>query len=233
MSDDPVQPPAEGEEPEEFPAPEEFPGAAGGLFDVDDEDAGDGDADERAGAHRAAGRSDSRWPLLAGLGGLVLVGLGAVAWLLSSLPHPSVHQQAAATSARATTAAPSTSEPAIPTPTAFATLTTPVPRVPAIQVGSITAFHTPAPTRRPPSPTKTPPPHGLALVPNVVGQRQAAATTILRAAGFKVSAVPVTIGGPGGIRRVVAESPPGGSLAPRGSVVTIYVTTGILTALTG
>jgi serine/threonine-protein kinase len=202
------------------------------LFQADGAD----EADETgAGAHRAGGRagSESRWPLLAGLGALVLVGLGAVAWLLSSLPHAPARPHAAAVTSAPTSVAPSTSEPLITTPTAFPT--TPVPRVPAIPVGPITAFRTvtPTPARTPAPPKTSPPPHGLVLVPNVVGQRQAAATTILRAAGFRVSAVPLALVRPGDVRRVIAESPPGGSAAPKGSVVTIYVTTGILVPVTG
>jgi penicillin-binding protein 1A len=61
-------------------------------------------------------------------------------------------------------------------------------------------------------------------VPNVVGQQVEAAATTLRAAGFGVRRVPAPAGEPAGL--VVAQSPPPGSGAPKGSSVVLEVVGG-------
>jgi serine/threonine-protein kinase len=61
-------------------------------------------------------------------------------------------------------------------------------------------------------------------VPNVVGQEQTAAQTILQAAGFQVTVAPVqTSAQPPGT--VVATDPAGGTKAAKGSVITMQVAT--------
>jgi len=61
-------------------------------------------------------------------------------------------------------------------------------------------------------------------VPNVVGQEQTAAQTILQTAGFQVTVTPVETGAqPQGT--VVATDPAGGTKAPKGSLITMQVAT--------
>ena len=60
-------------------------------------------------------------------------------------------------------------------------------------------------------------------VPNVVNQDQQSATQTLQAAGFKVQVIQVTTGDPSQNGIVIDEEPAGGSRAPAGSQVTIYV----------
>jgi beta-lactam-binding protein with PASTA domain len=68
-----------------------------------------------------------------------------------------------------------------------------------------------------------PQPKPQVAVPNVVGQDEASARAALENAGFVVDVadVPTTDSAQNGI--VIDEQPPGGSTAPRGSEVTIYV----------
>jgi serine/threonine-protein kinase len=68
-----------------------------------------------------------------------------------------------------------------------------------------------------------PNPQASRAVPDVVGQDESTATSTLQGAGFVVEVIdqPTTDQTQDGI--VVDEQPPGGSRAPRGSVVTIYV----------
>ena len=60
-------------------------------------------------------------------------------------------------------------------------------------------------------------------VPNVVGQTQDAATSRLQAAGFTVQVIMVPPPDPSQAGVVIDEQPAGGTRAPRGSQVTIYV----------
>ncbi|HEX6491608.1 MAG TPA: PASTA domain-containing protein [Gaiellaceae bacterium] len=60
-------------------------------------------------------------------------------------------------------------------------------------------------------------------VPNVVGQDQQTATTTLQQAGFTVQVIPVPVSDPSQNGIVTDEQPAGGTSAPAGSVVTIYV----------
>jgi serine/threonine-protein kinase len=56
-------------------------------------------------------------------------------------------------------------------------------------------------------------------VPDVVGMKDGDAKKLLEQAGFHVDERKL----PGGPHQVLRQSPPGGSLAPRGSTVVIYV----------
>ena len=60
-------------------------------------------------------------------------------------------------------------------------------------------------------------------VPDVIGQDQATATSQLRSAGFTVDVITVTTTDPSQDGVVIDEQPPGGTRAPQGSPVTIYV----------
>jgi serine/threonine-protein kinase len=60
-------------------------------------------------------------------------------------------------------------------------------------------------------------------VPDVVGQDQQTATTTLQDAGFEVQVINVPATDPSQNGNVVDEQPAGGSRAPQGSTVTIYV----------
>ncbi|MET0904193.1 MAG: PBP1A family penicillin-binding protein [Acidimicrobiales bacterium] len=88
-------------------------------------------------------------------------------------------------------------------------------------------FQAPTTTTSPPRPSgATPPPTSVAgppqSVPAVVGSPTDAATAVLRAAGFRVQAVPAATGSkPPGV--VMVQSPRAGSSAPRGSTVILEV----------
>ena len=60
-------------------------------------------------------------------------------------------------------------------------------------------------------------------VPDVIGQTQQDASTALEGAGFQVQVIPIDTGDPSENGTVVDEQPAGGSRAPKGSVVTIFV----------
>ena len=66
----------------------------------------------------------------------------------------------------------------------------------------------------------------LTVVPDVVGQDQQTATTNLQDAGFKVQVLRVRPSNPSQNGKVVDEQPAGGTRAPDGSTVTIYVGSG-------
>ena len=66
----------------------------------------------------------------------------------------------------------------------------------------------------------------LTVVPDVAGKTQQAATTTLQNAGFKVQVLTVKPANPSQSGRVVDEQPAGGTRAPDGSTVTIYVGSG-------
>jgi beta-lactam-binding protein with PASTA domain len=68
-----------------------------------------------------------------------------------------------------------------------------------------------------------PNPGSQASVPDVVGQDQQTATSRLQSAGFTVQAIMVPVTDPSQDGMVVDEQPAGGSKAPEGSQVTIYV----------
>lgn len=61
------------------------------------------------------------------------------------------------------------------------------------------------------------------VVPDVIGNDQQSATTKLQNAGFTVQVIQVPVTDPSQIGKVVDEQPGGGSRAPTGSQVTIYV----------
>jgi beta-lactam-binding protein with PASTA domain len=60
-------------------------------------------------------------------------------------------------------------------------------------------------------------------VPDVIGQDQQTATSMLQGAGFQVQVIMVPPPDPSQSGNVVDEAPSGGSRAPKGSTVTIYV----------
>lgn len=62
-----------------------------------------------------------------------------------------------------------------------------------------------------------------AVVPDVVGQDQQTATNTLQSAGFRVQAIMVPPTDPSQSGMVLDEQPSGGTRAPEGSTVTIYV----------
>src|SRR3954471_16907787 len=66
-----------------------------------------------------------------------------------------------------------------------------------------------------------------AAVPGVVGQREAAAVSALRAKGFQVQTANVTSSKPSGT--VIAQSPQAGSQVANGSTVTIRISRGLVT----
>jgi serine/threonine-protein kinase len=63
-------------------------------------------------------------------------------------------------------------------------------------------------------------------VPDVVGEDQQTATSDLQNAGFQVQVITVPPTDPSQSGNVVDEQPAGGTRAPRGSTVTIYVASG-------
>jgi serine/threonine-protein kinase len=62
-----------------------------------------------------------------------------------------------------------------------------------------------------------------AAVPDVVGQDQQSATSTLQGAGFQVQVIMVPPPDPSQSGTVIDEQPGGGTRAPEGSTVTIYV----------
>jgi serine/threonine-protein kinase len=62
-----------------------------------------------------------------------------------------------------------------------------------------------------------------AQVPDVVGQDQQTATTTLQDAGFQIQVIMVPPPDPSQSGIVIDEEPAGGTRAPEGSTVTIYV----------
>ena len=62
-----------------------------------------------------------------------------------------------------------------------------------------------------------------AVVPDVIGQDQQTATTTLQSAGFRVQVIMVSPPDPSQSGKVIDEQPGGGTRAPEGSTVTIYV----------
>jgi len=171
-----------------------------------------------AGLHRR-GPSEARpWPLLVGLVVVAVAAATGLAWLAGglvggSLPRPVTTPSVASPlpSAQPTdTGLPiDTSAPTFAGATASPSpISSPTPR--------------PSPSTRPmPSPSASPRPR-LVRVPQVVGDREAAATATLRGAGFTVSVVRVPVTSRREDRRVVAQSPAGGYASP-GSVVTVMV----------
>jgi hypothetical protein len=177
------------------------------------------------------------WGLLAAALAAVLVAVSGLLWAVASMTGGGGTGPVAA-SAPATTVAPSaptTTSPA-PSPTPSSTpagtrSATPTPAPTGSPSAERTAPRTTAPappaTASPrPTPTRRltlPPPQPLAVrVPDVTGQRVAGATLILRAAGFRVAVPPGAAPKPDQ-RRVRAQTPAGGTLAPRGTTVTLLL----------
>jgi hypothetical protein len=154
----------------------------------------------------------------------VLAVSGLVRLATSTLPHPSSAGQAApgpttedqlSTPDGTTTGDPLGSESAATTPTETPSLSPSVSPFP-----SSSPTGTPAPTRST-SPSPTAP--ALVAVPAVVGKRQSAATSMLRAAGFAVAVARSTTTERRLINRVISQSPGAGTMARRGTTVTIVV----------
>jgi hypothetical protein len=180
------------------------------------------------GAHRRADDDDveRRWPWVAALAVLAVLGLAGLGWLLARVPHPDYRQanpagspsaSSAPTSAEATTGS---TEPA-PTVTAMATSAPPTGApisTPPLITPPSTRTTVRSPTSRP-SPTLP----STVTVPNVVGKREGAAAAMLRSAGFSVATASVPTDKRRDIGKVLSQAPGGGSSARRGSVVTIFV----------
>jgi hypothetical protein len=79
-----------------------------------------------------------------------------------------------------------------------------------------------SPSSASPSPTASPRPQQV-RVPDVLGDRQAAAEAALRAAGFAAAVQLVPAPSPRQARRVISQRPAPGQLAQPGSVVTLVV----------
>jgi hypothetical protein len=163
---------------------------------------------------------------------VVLVVVAGLVWVVSSLTDGDTVITPAAASPSATTPPPTAADPTstpAPTATVAAPSPTPAPTLTAIRTPAppppTTPEPTPAPTRRPtPTPPPAPKPQ-LVPVPGVVGQRVTAAMLVLRAAGFRVS-IPGEVVAPGSRpdrRRVRIQTPPGGTLALRGSTVVLVL----------
>lgn len=173
------------------------------------------------------------WPLLAAALVVALVAVAGLVWVVGSMVGGDTEIEPAAASPTATTPAPetttTTSLPPVPTRTVASPSPTSTHAVSTIQppVPTRTPSPTPTPTptvRRPTLPPPPPPNPKLVRVPDVVGLRLPAATLTLRAAGFRVS-VPGAVGPAPkpDQRRVSAQRPAGGSLAPKGSTVVLVL----------
>jgi len=204
------------------------------LFDTEDLAAGEAE-DGDGGGRRADG--ERRWPWLVGLGVLAVLAVSGVIWMLAAMPRPAPAPIAQPATSAPATDQPSTPDAAVTTVSRWPTVSVPVsPGRPAIPAPANTLVPvtqragTRPPTRTLPVPSVSPLPPvplpGLVRVPNVVGLRQATAAAALRAAGFRVSAVPVEYAPPRTRGRVVAQAPLGGARAPHGSLVTIFIGTG-------
>jgi PASTA domain len=178
-----------------------------------------------------------RWPWMAGLGALAALAVSGVVWLLASLPHPAPQRALPFPPAPSPTASRlSTPDNPVPTVSTWPTVSAAGPAstsaVPTLQIDTISAVLTgqpsPPPTHHPVPPwtLPQPPPAGQGRVPGVVGLRQDTAVALLRFAGYRVTAVPVAGTKPRDAHRVIAQFPPGGTVAPKGSLVTIYVGAG-------
>jgi hypothetical protein len=162
------------------------------------------------------------WGLLAGALTAVLVAVAGLVWAVGS-PGSDTEVRPAAASPSATTTAP---EPTTTPPAPTTTVATPSATVPTIEVLLPPAASTPSPrptaTRRPtlpPLPTRP----TFVRVPDVTGLRVPIATLTLRASGFQVLVPGGGVGPRPDERRVRAQIPAGGTLAPRGAIVTLVL----------
>jgi serine/threonine-protein kinase len=193
----------------------------------------------RVGEHRrqdGPDRGPRRWPLVAILCVLAVLAVSGLARLAtSSLPHPSSAGQAVpgpttedqlSTPDATSTDAPlfSDSNPATPTDTpSVSAPASPFPSSGPTGPTGPTGAPTPTPTRSArPSPTAP----ALVAVPSVVGKPQSAATSNLSGAGFVVAVVKSTTTDRRQFNRVLSQSPSAGTMARKGTTVTIVVAVG-------
>jgi hypothetical protein len=166
-----------------------------------------------------------RWLLVAIIGVLVLLGMSGLIWLASgSIPDLGA--------ARQPVTSPSTDE------QLSSASDTPLDTLPPVtdSAGAVTtsapfssqasSSQTPTSTRSPtPSRSAGPTTPALVSVPGVVGKREAAATAMLRGAGFAVAVSHVTTSERRDVGRVMSQSPGAGAQVRRGATVTIVVGT--------
>jgi hypothetical protein len=158
------------------------------------------------------------WGLLAGALTAVLVAVAGLVWAVGSLGGDTGVRPAAA-SPSATTTAPAPTPPAPPSRTPPATAPTIEVLVPPL---SSTPSPRPTATRRPTLPPLPTRPQSV-RVPDVTGLRVPTATLTLRAAGFGVLVSGGGVVPRPDMRRVRAQTPAGGTLAPRGATVILVL----------
>jgi hypothetical protein len=178
-----------------------------------------------------------RRPLWLLLGAVVLVALLAVVgvfWMVSSVSDRGGRVTAAAVSSPA---APTTSEPVVTTvpPLPSTTAATPTATATVVPARTVVPSPTPKPTTAPaPKPTPTPLPRPtlsrpagkVVAVPDVIGLRIKAATSVLQGVGLKVQVLGGVLVVDRDERRVTAQRPTPGTVVRAGSTV-ILVTDGI------
>jgi hypothetical protein len=141
----------------------------------------------------------------------------------AAIPVPSATPTPSPFATAAPVPSPTCSAPAMPVPTS-APSGAPTPT--AVPTSAPGTLPTPTvPTSAPsgaPTPTAVPTSPGRITVPDVVGLQEMRAQTLLQLAGFNVVVVsaPEPSGQPRGT--VFKQSPPGGTITPQGSVITIY-----------
>jgi hypothetical protein len=190
------------------------------------------------------GPTPPRRPLWLLLGALVLVALLAVVgvvWMVSSVSDRGGRATLAASSSAPSSSAatpPATSEPVptivLPPPVTSAAVPTATGTIP-VRSATVAPPPTPKPTTKPaPKPTPVPVPRPtlsrpagkLVAVPDVVGLRVPAATSVLTAAGLKVQVLGGVLVVDRDQRRVTAQRPTPGTFVRAGATV-ILVTDGL------
>ena len=176
------------------------------------------------GVHRRDEDSSPPWLWLAGAMVLALLATFGLTWLVGDLVDGGTRPRArppAVTSSLASSDPVRALElpPKLPAATAetttAATATPLLTAVPATPSPVASSTLVPVPTR-PTTPL-------LVRVPDVVSDRQGAASATLRAAGFAVSTVPAPAPSPRLVRRVLTQTPGGGQLARPGTRVVLVV----------
>lgn len=171
--------------------------------------------------------------LLGGLLVVVLLALVGVGWMVGTVAsrdgtvtaaNGSTVPAATTTAAATEPAQASASESAFPTALPAVTVT-PRRTIP-VGVGTVAPSPTPRVTtpRATPKPSPKPtvtPPTGLVAVPDLVGLKVRSATSILKAAGFKVTVLGGILAPDRDARRVTGQQPGPGTKARPGSVVVL------------